>query len=200
MPKKVYVIGVTGNTGAGKSTAAHALKRAGVRILDADLIARELQMPGQPALGDIVDAFGADMLNADGTLDRKKLGGLVFNDPPSLKKLDTIMWPRIMREIQQRIAASQQDIAIDAALLFETGMQVLCDETWLVTAPDNLRCQRIMRRDNITIEQAKARMNSQLPQEEKRCLATHILDGGGAPEALAQQALGLYARATGGKG
>jgi dephospho-CoA kinase len=199
MLKKAFVIGVTGNTGAGKSTAAHALSSVGVRVLDADLIARELQKPGQEALEEIRATFGDAMLNENGTLNRKKLGALVFSDPPSLKKLDNIMWPRIMREIQQQIAQSSEDIIIDAALLFETGMQVICDETWLIVAPDNLRCQRIMRRDNITVRQAKARIKSQMPQDYKRTLATHILDGSKTPEDLAAQAVSLYRKATEGR-
>jgi len=195
MRKQSYVIGVTGNTGAGKSTAANALRKVGVRVIDADIIARELQQPGQSALREITEIFGADMLQQDGTLDRKKLGALVFSDPTSLKKLDSIMWPRILKEIQQQIILSQEDVVIDAPLLYETGMQVLCHETWLVVAPEMLRCQRIMRRDNITLEQAQARMKSQLPQDYKRSLATHILDGGKTPEELEQMAVDLYHKA-----
>ncbi len=192
MQKKAYVIGVTGNTGAGKSTAANALRSQGVRVLDADLIARDLQRPGQIALKEIADTFGKQMLNDDGTLNRKKLGALVFNDPPSLKKLDNIMWPKILKEIQQQIQKSDEDVVIDAALLYETGMQVICDETWLITAPDILRTQRIMRRDGISLEEAQARIKSQMPQDYKRALAIHILDGGRTPQELEQQAITLY--------
>ncbi len=195
MHKQAYVIGVTGNTGAGKSTAAYALSKVGVRVLDADMIARELQRPGQPALDEIVQTFGDGMLQSDGTLNRKKLGALVFSHAASLKKLDNIMWPRILREIQQQIKDSREDIVIDVALLYETGMQVLCDETWLIVAPDNLRCQRIMRRDDIPLDQAQARIKSQMPQDYKRTLADHILDGGGEAKNLAQQAILLYHKA-----
>ena len=97
------VIGVTGNTGAGKSTAAHALTQEGVTVLDADLIARELQRPGQTGLKEIVKQFGEQMLQEDGTLNRAKLGALVFHDGEQLKKLDSIMWPLILKEIQERI-------------------------------------------------------------------------------------------------
>ena len=189
------VIGVTGNTGAGKSTAAHALTREGVTVLDADWIARDLQRPGQTGLKEIVKQFGKEMLHEDGTLNRAKLGALVFHDGEQLKKLDSIMWPLILKEIQGRIAQTDGPVVIDAALLYETGMQVLCDETWLIIAPDNLRCQRIMRRDHITVEQAMARMNSQMSQEYKRELATHILDGGKEPEDLARQAVAQYRQA-----
>ncbi len=196
MQKKAYVIGVTGNTGAGKSTAANALRSEGVRVLDADLIARDLQRPGQPALKEIAKTFGKDMLNTDGTLNRKKLGALVFNDAESLKKLDNIMWPKILKEIQEQIVQSDEDIVIDAALLYETGMQVICDETWLIVAPDNLRCQRIMRRDGISLDMAQARIKSQMPQDYKRSLANHILDGGSTPQELEQQAIDLYRKKT----
>ena len=189
------VIGVTGNTGAGKSTAAHALTQEGGTVLDAELIARELQRPGQTGLKEIVKQFGEQMLQEDGTLNRAKLGALVFHDSEQLKKLDSIMWPLILKEIQERIRQAGGPVVIDAALLYETGMQVLCDETWLITAPDNLRCQRIMRRDHISMEQAMARMNSQMSQEYKRDLATHVLDGGKQPEDLARQAIAQYRQA-----
>lgn len=199
MQTKAYVIGVTGNTGAGKSTAAYALHRAGVCIVDADEIARELQRPGQPALEEIAQTFGDQMLNDDGSLNRRKLGALVFTNAELLKKLDNIMLPLILREIHQRIAQSKEDIVIDAALLFETGMQVLCDETWLIVAPEDVRRQRIMKRDNLPLEQAQARIQSQMPQEEKRKLATHVLDGGKEPRHLERQAIALYEEAVGKK-
>ncbi|MBQ9988749.1 MAG: dephospho-CoA kinase [Clostridia bacterium] len=197
MKERPYVIGVTGNTGAGKSTAAHALSLAGVKVLDADKIARALQQPGQPALQHIVNTFGEEMLFPDGSLNRKKLGARVFADKDELEKLNSIMWPAILKEISGQIAQSEADIVIDAALLYETGMQVLCNESWVVTAPEHLRCQRIMRRDGIPLARARDRMNSQMPQEEKARMADNVLDGGGTAEELQQQALSLYRAARG---
>lgn len=156
------IIGICGGSGSGKTVICSALQKKGAAILDADQISRELYTPGSPLLEQIVQAFGEEYRDAQGQLRRQALGERVFSDPDSLKKLNAITHPAICKEIKRRIQTqTAQLIVIDAALLFQTGLDQLCHYTIAIVAPEQLRLQRIVSRDNISQESALARIRAQ---------------------------------------
>ena len=190
------LIGLTGNTGAGKSTVAAALVEKGDAVLlDADAIARQLQQPGSEALKTIAAHFGAQVLARDGSLNRAALGRLVFSEVVQKQALESIMWPRIADVIEQRLQEQTRWMVLDAPLLFESGLDALCYQTWMVVAPESVRRARIMARDGIDATQAQMRIDAQVSQQAKLRMATHILDGTQPREVLCAQALALFQQA-----
>lgn len=156
------VIGITGGTGSGKSTVCSVMKQRGAKIIDADIVAREITEKGKPALSEIERAFGKDVLFPDGSLDRKKLGAVVFSDNEKLNILNGITHKYIIDEIEKTVRSSTCGIlVIDAALLFQTGLDRLCDKTVAVTAKEDVRQRRIARRDGLSAKTAKDRIASQ---------------------------------------
>lgn len=194
---KHKLIGLTGNTGAGKSTVAAALaQQGGAVLLDADAIARRLQQPGSETLEAIAQRFGTQMLQPDGSLNRTALGTLVFSDTAQKQALENLMWPRITHAIEQRLQEQQtQWMVLDAPLLFESGLDKICFQTWLVVAPEPVRRARIMARDGIDATQAQLRIDAQVKQESNIHKATHILDGTQPCTVLCAQALALFKQA-----
>ncbi|MGB4314020.1 MAG: dephospho-CoA kinase, partial [bacterium] len=157
---KMRVIGLTGGIATGKSTVSRMLAEKGLPIVDADLIAREVVEPGKPAYREIVQTFGGEILQADGTLNRKLLGKLVFGDPARLQTLNQITHPRIREEIEGRLQALRDkgtELAVlDAPLLIEANLQPLVDEVWVVTCPRELQIKRLQERDNLSVPEAEA--------------------------------------------
>lgn len=175
------VIGLTGGIASGKSTATKILKEFEIPIIDADLIAREIVLPGKAALHEIEVIFGKTIINEDGSLNRKKLGEIVFSDKEKLKKLNSITHKRIIEEMMKRVniyrnANTYPVIIIDAPLLLELHMQNLVDEVWLVTANEAVQLNRLMSRDEISEDDALKRIEVQMRTEEKRKYADVILD------------------------
>ncbi|RJQ30550.1 MAG: dephospho-CoA kinase [Peptococcaceae bacterium] len=184
------IIGLTGNIGSGKSTVAHYLKKLGAKVIDADQVARAVVAPGQPALAEIVEHFGPAVLNPDGTLNRSKMGSIVFADPSARAKLNSITHPRIgsaiRREIE-RLRPDTQVLVLEAPLLIEAGLRQAVDEIWVVKINEAEQLKRVRERDDLTVEEAVARLNAQLPQEEKLKYADRIIDNSGAPEETEKQ-------------
>ena len=180
-----FVIGITGNIGAGKSTVTRALAKAGACVLDADAMTRELQAPGSEAVRAIAEEFGAQMAPS-GILDRKALGALVFGDEAARARLNALM--RRKRGV----------CIIDAALLIESGLHTVCDEVWLITAPEEIRCARIMKRDGLSEQQAWQRIKSQMPETQKKEYADCLLDSMVGERCLIEKARALYDHAVGG--
>lgn len=173
------VIGLTGGIGTGKSRASFYLKSKGFPVVDADQIAREVVCPGEPAYIRLIDAFGQEILNPDQTINRKKLGSLVFNDSKLLELLSTILHPAIRERIAAQIKKYCEEYPLvfaDIPLLIETGMMSDYDIIWLVYAPENLSLLRIMERDGLTESDAIARIRSQIPIDEKVKIATRVID------------------------
>lgn len=155
------VLGLTGGSGTGKSVAARYFHEFGAEIIDADRIARQIMEPGSPALSEVSREFPGVLLS-DGSLNRKKLGSLVFKDEASLKKLNAITHQYIIDEIKTRLICSQSNfIVIDAPLLLECNLDQLCTASLCILADFPLRISRIMARDGLTKEQAENRINSQ---------------------------------------
>ncbi len=193
------VIGLTGGIGTGKSTVSAYLREQGFAIIDADQIARQVTEPGTPLLAELAREFGADVLTEGGVLDRKALASIVFTDVEKRKKLDSLTHGRIIQKIQEQIETCKatkgyQGIIIDAPLLFETGLDEKCQETWLVTAKQDVRIARVCARDGMTAQEVAARIRNQMGEEEKKKRADWIIDNSGTIQGLKQQIQALLAQ------
>lgn len=165
----VMVVGLTGQTGAGKTTVCKIFSENGFSIINADHIARIVVEKGQPCLKDICEFFGKDILLENGILDRPKLAGLVFTDKKKLELLNSITYPyitsEILRTIRRLSAHGHKLILLDAPTLFESRADDFCELIISVISRDNLRLERIMQRDKLSRESAQYRMDSQLKEE-----------------------------------
>lgn len=192
---KTYIIGITGGIGTGKSTVTKLLIEKGYTVIDADKISREVVEKDMPAYEKIVEEFGKIVLKDNGELDRQVLGDIVFADEKELEKLNNIIHSYIYRQIKLSIDKLSQDtktIFIDIPLLFEVydelkEYNILFNEIWLVYADIDTQIQRIIKRDNISTENAIARINTQMNIEEKKSLASEILHNSGTLEELEKQ-------------
>ena len=165
----VMVVGLTGQTGAGKSTVSRVFAENGFAVINADFVARKLVEKGSNCLGEIEDLFGHGIMNPDETLNRRALAGIVFSERSKLEMLNSIMYPYITGEILRQIKAhsvnGEKLILLDAPTLFESRADDFCEIIISVLADPDIRRKRIMERDGITEEQAQKRMNSQLDDE-----------------------------------
>ena len=192
----MYVIGLTGGIAAGKTMISKELENLGAYLVDSDCIAREVAAPGSQACQDIARVFGENYLDERGGLRRKELGDLVFGDKKKLAQLNAITHPLIRLEIEARLgqaaAQGQPAVLLDAPLLFEAGLEDLCDEVWLVDVTEDRQQRRLMERDGIGEKAARARLQSQLPTAKKRELADVLIDNNGTPEAARTAARRLW--------
>lgn len=159
--KQSKVIGLTGGSGSGKSSVAAALEKAGARVIDCDKIAHENMRKGGIAYGEIVSAFGNDILLENGEINRKKLGSIVFSDKTQLEVLNKITHKHILDRVKELVCQGGDTVVIDAPLLRQTGLDRLCDEVWITDAPYDVRVQRIMERDGISANEAEKRLSNQ---------------------------------------
>ncbi|MCQ4635928.1 dephospho-CoA kinase [Anaerovorax odorimutans] len=183
------IIGLTGGIGTGKSTASAFLAERGFAIIDADKIARAVVEPGEPLLKKLEVVFGEGIIKKDGSLDRKGLAAIVFTDKTKRQELDRIMHGTIIRVIDDRLRKLSAEsacraIVIDAPLLFETGLEKKCSQVWVLTADQEIRIQRVCRRDGTTPEEVRARISSQLDDDEKKRRADMVIDNSGSRQAL----------------
>lgn len=175
------IIGLTGGIATGKSTVSALLAAKGALLVDADAIAREVMLPGHPVLSAIVRHFGSKVLSEDGSLNRKKLGEIVFTDASERKMLNEITHPAIRQEIIQRMNGYEAEfpdklIVVDIPLLYEVGLDNLFSEIVVVYALEEVQLKRLMERDGLTAEQAQQRLDAQMPIEEKKRLADIVID------------------------
>ena len=174
------VIGLTGGIASGKSTTARLLRELGARIVDADQLARDIVAPGQPALAEIVRAFGAEVLTPEGTLDRKRLGAIVFADADKRRTLNAITHPRIAQLTQERLAGLAQEglpVAVyEAALLVENGAHHALDGLIVTSCDEATQLARLTGRDGLTEAEARARVAAQLPLADKVAAADWVID------------------------
>lgn len=175
------VIGLTGGTGSGKSVVSKSLAEAGAVIIDADQIAHDIIKKGKPAYQEIVSYYGVGILDENEEIIRKRLGEIVFHDAQKLAFLNQCTHKYICAEINSQIAAEKAEgtatsIILDAPLLLEAGLEKICDAVWVVYADPALQAQRVMARDGITYEQAKARIANQKSWEEYKQAADVIID------------------------
>lgn len=199
MAKKVIVvrvIGLTGGIATGKSAVSNILRKFDVPVIDSDELAHRVVEKGQPALEEIVREFGAEVFASDGTLDRRKLGELVFRNPKARKKLEEITHPRIMKMVLEQLARYRLEgrklVVLDAPLLIEAGLQSMVDQVWVVVCDKDLQVQRLMQRSNLTEEEALERINAQMPLEEKVKYADRVIENNGTLSELEQKVISMW--------
>ncbi|MFJ6743574.1 dephospho-CoA kinase [Streptomyces sp. NPDC091279] len=171
-------VGLTGGIGAGKSEVSRLLVERGAVLIDADRIAREVVAPGTDGLAAVVDAFGADVLGADGALDRPRLGAIVFADPERLAVLNAIVHPLVGARSRQLEAAAAEDAVVvhDVPLLTENGLAPLYDLVIVVDASPETQLDRLIRLRGMTEQDARARMAAQASREQRRAIADVVVD------------------------
>lgn len=185
-------IGLTGGIATGKSTVSALLVSKGALLVDADVIAREVMLPGHPVLAAVAGHFGQAVLLADGTLDRKKLGDIVFRNPSQRQALNDITHPAIRREIREQMESLERDypdrlVVVDIPLLFESGLEHMFERVMLVYAPRNIQQERLMERNQLNQDEASARIGSQMDIEEKKLKADIVIDNSGNAEQTRRQ-------------
>jgi len=195
--RRFLLVGLTGSIATGKSTVSRMFAHLGARVLDADLLAREVVMPGQPAYLKIVEEFGQGVVQDDGTLDRKALGAIVFAEPARRKRLEEITHPAIAAR-QQRILSVLDEEAFegiviwDVALLFETGGVARMDRVVVVATDPETELARLMSRDGMAEADARARIASQMPVAEKAKRAHYVIDNSGDRVQTERQVKAVY--------
>ncbi|MFN2227206.1 MAG: dephospho-CoA kinase [Anaerolineae bacterium] len=179
------VIGLTGNIATGKSEVGRILAGLGARLIDADKVAHEVMRPGGPAYRDVVQAFGPEILAGDGSIDRGKLGAIVFRDPQALRRLERAVHPATVARVDELIAAAREPVVVvEAIKLIEAGMHRGYDELWVVTAPRPLQIRRLVERRGTSEVEAALRVDAQPPQQEKVALADRVFVNDGALDEL----------------
>lgn len=185
----MILVGLTGGIGSGKTTVSAMLAARGAVIIDADQITRELQAPGSPVLADIVLAFGPDVLDDDGALDRPALAAKVFGDPEALKRLNKIVHPAVGREMASRLEAQRNSdsvVVLDIPLLVENPREGLCG-TLVVDLPVELAVERLVAFRNMSRADAEARISRQASREARVAIADRVIDNSGDLESLEMQ-------------
>jgi dephospho-CoA kinase len=192
----VRVVGLTGGIGSGKTTVARMFEKLGAEIVDADTIAREVVRSGTPALAKITERFGADVLTAEGALDRKKLAAIVFSDDRARADLNAIVHPavaqRTQEEILARAAKGARLILYDVPLLYESGLEATFPEVIVVSVPQDVQRARILARDALSTEDIEARIRAQMPLEAKVQRATWVIDNSGPLEETERRVKALF--------
>ncbi len=179
-------VGLTGGIASGKSTVSEAFARLGAKVLDADKVAREVVLPGQPAWLKLQQAFGPEFFLPDGEVNRSKLRRLVFADPEERGKLNAIVHPEVMREINRRfeqLTTSVQDavVLVDIPLLIEVGVAHRFDKVVVVYANESVQVMRLMQRDGLSREEARQGLSVQIDLREKARKADFVIDNSGTP-------------------
>ena len=182
--RQFLLVGLTGGIATGKSTVSDMFRRLGCVVIDADLLARDVVEPGEPALAQIAAEFGASVLQPDGALDRKKLGAIVFADPARRKRLEQITHPAIGERFQRRLHEldAQEFAGIvlwDAPVMIESGGYRLMEKLVVVTTDEPTQAARLRTRDGIGGDDAERKIRSQMPVAEKAKLADYVIDNGG---------------------
>ncbi|OKP87818.1 dephospho-CoA kinase [Paenibacillus helianthi] len=193
------IMGLTGGIASGKSTVSAIFVDKGARLVDADVIAREVMLPESPVLAAAVQEFGEEILQPDGTLNRARLGAIVFHDPDARQKLNELTHPAIRREIKNRMYALEQEVPqqlviVDIPLLYESRLDNLFQEIIVVYVPRELQLDRLMERNTLTMEQAEGRLSAQMDIEQKRSKATYVIDNSGNLDNTRQQVAALWDR------
>ena len=191
------LVGLTGSIATGKSTVSRMFAHLGARVIDADLLSREVVMPGQAAYARIVEEFGPQVVQEDGSLDRKALGAIVFADPARRKRLEEITHPTIGARQQRMLSVLDEEafegvVLWDAALLFESGGVAKMDRVVVVFADPETEGRRLMERDGLREAEARARIASQMPIAEKAKLADHVIDNSGTREETERQVRAVH--------
>jgi len=192
----MLVIGLTGGMASGKSVASKTLRELGLPIIDADLIARKMVKPNEAGYRDIVDHFGKGILNPDQTINRRKLAKIIFSEPEERERLNSLLHPRIVKEIKRRInnfrEKGERMVIVDAALLIEAGELSLVDKLIVVTVSPKIQVRRLAQRDHLTEKEARERITTQMPLSEKIKLADYAIDNSGSVKKTIKRTKEVY--------
>jgi dephospho-CoA kinase len=191
------VLGLTGGIGSGKTVVGEMFARLGAEVIDADQLARDVVEPGQPALDEIVKRFDPEILLPDGRLDRRKLGRIVFADAAARAALNAITHPRIRERMDAAVTARRERagvLILDIPLLYETARTTPVEKVIVVWVDPATQIRRLLDRGGLTPEEARQRIAAQMPLDEKRALADHVIDNSGSLDATRRQVEALYRR------
>lgn len=194
--RRMVVIGLTGSICSGKSTVAAMFQRLGATVIDADQVARELVEPDQSLFEAVVSAFGCEVVDVNGRIDRQKLGTIVFADPQARRRLEAILHPAIIEECERRIRQAEVSgtrvCLIDAALLIESGWYARCDAVILVEASEAIQLDRLVGSRGLSRDGAMLRIRSQMPQHEKRQYAHYVIENDGSLDVTARRVQAVW--------
>lgn len=196
MSQLPHTLAVTGGIASGKSAATAAFERLDVPVIDADVIARELVQPGEPALDEIVERFGAGVLDAQGGLDRRALRAQIFADAGARRDLEAILHPRIRERMHQRAAENSDAdyVVLAIPLLTPTSRYPWIEKVLVIDVPQALQIQRLTARDGVDEASARAALAAQISREERLSLADHVIENTGTLEALEAAVQSLHRR------
>ena len=200
----MLTIGLTGGIGAGKSEVARVLERLGAVVVNADRLGHEAYRSGTQCFDEIVRAFGTEAVGADGEVDRRRLGKIVFDDPGRRRELEEIVWPRIGRALVDRVRLERDRgvagaVVVDAAVLLEAGWDALCDEVWVVVAPEGEALRRLTRDGRMSEGDALARIRAQTTETRRTERAAAVILNEGGLAQLARVAESLWRERVAGK-
>ncbi|WML59500.1 dephospho-CoA kinase [Neobacillus sp. PS2-9] len=192
------VIGLTGGIASGKSTVSTMFKEMNIPVVDADVEARLAVMKGEAAYFQIIDTFGKDILLEDGEIDRQKLGSIIFHQEEKRKLLNEIVHPevrkRMMGQVEEAQLNGEEVIVLDIPLLFESKLTYMAEKTILVYVDYDIQLERLMKRNSLSIDDAKARIQSQMPLNEKIKLADAVINNNGSIEETKKQLINVLSQ------
>ncbi len=190
-----FVIALTGGIASGKTAASDAFAALGVPIIDTDVIARQVVAPESEGLRQVVDAFGPDVLNPDGSLDRRTLRSIIFADPPARLRLEGILHPLIAQSAMRQLSEVEAPYALLVVpLLVESGLFTEADRVLVIDVPERVQRERLMERDQVSEDQAGAALNAQIPRQQRLERADDVLSNTGTREALREAVQTLHQR------
>jgi dephospho-CoA kinase len=199
----MFVIGLTGGIGSGKSVVSRMLEKLGAAVIDADQVGHEAYLPHTETWEAVVAHFGKEILQQNDEIDRKKLGAKVFSDPDARDRLNAIMHPRMYTMIEERIERLREQnaeaVVVEAAVLIEAGWVPLVDEVWTVTAPEEAVVQRLHRRNGASEEQTRQMVHAQLTSEERIQRAVVVIENSQGMEELRQRVQEAWHRSVEGR-
>jgi dephospho-CoA kinase len=186
-------VGLTGGVGSGKSTVSGMLRELGAVVIDSDLLAREVVAPGTPGLAQVVAAFGPEVLAPDGTMDRARVGAIVFADPEQRRRLEGIVWPLVHEAGRALADTARPDglVVHDIPLLVESGQQADFDAVVVVDVPVEMQVERLLRDRGWHAADARARIDAQATREQRLAAATHVIDNTGSLDDLRRRVAAL---------
>jgi dephospho-CoA kinase len=187
-----YIIGLTGNIGAGKSIVAAMLRELGAEVIDADRVAHEVMAAGTPEWQRLVERFGDGILQPDGAVDRRKLGAIAFGDAAALRDLERILHPAVRARIRARFAAAGTPVVVEAIKLLEGGLYLEVDAVWVVAADRAVRVRRLMETRGLTQAEAGARVDAQTPESDKVARADVVIENSGDLASTRAQVLAAW--------
>ena len=194
----MFVIGLTGGIGTGKSEVARIFQELGAVLINADQIGHQAYTPHSEIWQEVVKAFGEEILEHSGEIDRKKLGSIVFADPDKLTRLNQIMHPRMARMVAQQVQELGEQgadvVVVEAALLFEAGWDSLVGEVWSTDSPEDLVIKRLQTRNGLSQVEAKKRIDSQMSAEERKSRSQVVVDNSGDLDELERVVRGVWDR------